>query len=129
MVDPVTDYVDRIEDEVKMLKRNLASWITFAVVDDNSHTKDNHRPLPIVKYSSSYNGVDSMEVVSDLSKLSVEAQKVIASALEEWHGAALIQCLDQLGKTVDSLKKELIAEPTPSAGQASGKVAKDEFSS
>ena len=98
-MDGITKRIEKIEDEVLMLKRNLASWMTFA---------DDSKSLPMVTYSSSYNGKDTLETVSDLSQLVPEAQQVISSALEDWHGAAVIQCLCELGKTIKQLELELL---------------------
>jgi hypothetical protein len=106
-VDEITKRIEKIEDEVLTLKRNLASWMTFA---------DEGRTLPIVSYRSSYNGKDTLEAVSDLSQLVPEAQQVISGALEEWHGAAVLQCLGELGKTIKQLERELL-------GTADAKVA------
>lgn len=105
-MDAITTRIEKIEDEVLMLKRNLASWMTFA---------DEDRSLPIVSYRSSYNGKDTLEAVSDLSQLVPEAQQVISSALEEWHGAAVVQALEQLEKTCSLLRSELM-DPKPAAG-------------
>ena len=132
-MDEITKRIEKIEDEVLMLKRNLASWMTFA---------DEGRPLPIVSYRSSYNGKDTLETVSDLSQLVPEAQEVISNALEEWHGAAVLQCLGELGKIIKQLEQELLGTadakaghlPTgpavPAAGAATlGGEPDDEFSS
>jgi len=132
-VDEITKRVEKIEDEVLMLKRNLASWMTFA---------DDGRALPIVSYRSSYNGKDTLETVSDLSQLVPEAQQVISSALEEWHGSAVLQCLGELGKTIKQLERELLGTadakaavppsgpPVPAAGAATlAKEPDDEFDS
>jgi|TARA_R110002110_G_scaffold144441_1_gene333641 hypothetical protein len=126
-VDEITKRVARIEDEVLMLKRNLASWMTFA---------DESRVLPIVSYRSSYNGKDTLETVSDLSQLVPEAQEVISDALEEWHGAAVIKCLGELGKTIKQLERELLGSPAiaaavtgPLGAAALVEESDDEFSS
>ena len=123
-MDEITKRVARIEDEVLMLKRNLASWMTFA---------DESRVLPIVSYRSSYNG---KETVSDLSQLVPEAQEVISDALEEWHGAAVIKCLGELGKTIKQLERELLGSPAiaaavtgPLGAAALVEESDDEFSS
>ena len=132
-MDAITTRVEKIEDEVLMLKRNLASWMTFV---------DDAKTLPIVSYRSSYNGKDTLEVVSDLSQLVPEAQEVISSALEEWHGSAVIQCLNTLGNTIKQLERELMGTadakaaalpsgpPVPAAGAATlVKEPADEFDS
>jgi len=132
-VDEITRHMDKIEDEVLTLKRNLASWLTFA---------DDSKSLPIVTYRSSYNGKDTLETVSDLSQLVPEAQEVISNALEEWHGAAVLQCLGELGKTIKQLERELLGTtdakaaappsgpPVPAAGAATlVKEPADEFDS
>jgi len=132
-VDEITRHMDKIEDEVLTLKRNLASWLTFA---------DDSKSLPIVTYRSSYNGKDTLETVSDLSQLVPEAQEVISNALEEWHGAAVLQCLGELGKTIKQLERELLGTadakaaapstgpPVPAAGAATlAREPDDEFDS
>tara|TARA_R110002020_G_scaffold276042_2_gene491257 strand:- start:20522 stop:20923 length:402 start_codon:yes stop_codon:yes gene_type:complete len=106
-VDEITKRVEKIEDEVLMLKRNLASWMTFA---------DDSKSLPMVTYRSSYNGKDTLETVSDLSQLVPEAQEAISNALEEWHGAAVIECLSELGKTIKQLERELLGTADAKAG-------------
>lgn len=132
-MDEITRRMDKIEDEVLTLKRNLASWLTFA---------DDSKSLPIVTYRSSYNGKDTLETVSDLSQLVPEAQQVISSALEEWHGAAVLQCLNELGGTIKQLERELLGTadakaaapltgpPVPAAGAATlAREPDDEFDS
>lgn len=132
-MDAITTRIEKIENEVLTLKRNLASWMTFA---------DDSKSLPMVKYHSSYNGKETLETVSDLSQLVPEAQEVISAALEEWHGAAVIQCLGELGKTIKQLEQELLGTadakagpvssgpPVPAAGAATlSREPDDEFSS
>ena len=108
--------IDRMEEEILMLKRNVASWRSFGDAD---------KALPIVSYRGTYNGVDTLEISSDLSKLSPEAQSDISANLSEWHGSAVIQSLEQLMKVVDNLKSELLSGAEPTAVEESD----DEFSS
>ncbi len=108
--------VDKIEEEILMLKRNVASWRSFGDVD---------KALPIVSYRGTYNGVDTLEISSDLSKLTPEAQEAISANLAEWHGAAVIQGLEQLIKVADNLKSELLSGSEPVAAEE----PEDEFSS
>ena len=119
-MDAITVSIEKIEDEVLTLKRNIASWVTFSAEG---------RALPIVSYSSSYNGKDEVKSFSDLSKLEEDAQEVISNALEDWHGAAVIQALVELGRTVDSLKAELmVGASEPVSAEAVGEPS-NEFSS
>lgn len=121
-MDEITKRIEKIEDEVLMLKRNLASWMTFA---------DDSKALPMVTYRSSYNGKDTLETVSDLSQLVPEAQEAISSALEEWHGAAVIESLGELGKTIKQLEQELLGThpPVPAVAAAPPEESDDEFGS
>lgn len=119
-MDAITVSIEKIEDEVLMLKRNIASWATFS---------EEGRALPIVSYSSSYNGKDEVKSFSDLSKLEEDAQEVISSALENLHGAAVIQSLVELGRTIDSLKAGLLVDASePVSAEAVGEPS-NEFSS
>ena len=113
-MDRITKRIEKIEDEVLMLKRNLASWMIFA---------DDSKALPMVTYRSSYNGKDTLETVSDLSQLVPEAQEAISDALEEWHGAAVIQCLGELGKTINQLERELLGTADAKESSAPRAVA------
>ena len=100
--------IDKMEEEILMLKRNVASWRSFG---------DDQKSLPIVSYRGTYNGVDSLDISSDLSKLTPEAQSAISANLSEWHGAMVIQGLQQLVKVADNLKAELLSGAEPTAAE------------
>ena len=116
MEDIIGVSIDKLEEEILMLKRNVASWRSFG---------DGDKALPIVTYRGTYNGVDTLEISSDLSKLTSEAQVAISDNLSEWHGSMVIQGLEQLIKVAANLKSELLSGAEPVAPEEPA----DEFSS
>ena len=116
MEDIIGVSIDKMEEEILMLKRNVASWRSFG---------DEQKSLPIVTYRGTYNGVDTLEISSDLSKLDADAQMSLSANLSEWHGAMVIQGLEQLIKVAGNLKAELLSGAEPVAPEE----LDDEFSS
>ena len=81
MSDQIGNYTQSMEAAFTNLTRNLASWHSFA-----SEGKE----LPIVSYRASVDGVKSLEVVSDLSRLPAGDGETIKAILSQHHGAQVL---------------------------------------
>ena len=103
MSDQIADYMERLGDTFINLTRNLASWRSFAT---------NSRELPIVTYHASVNGVKSLEVASDLSKLPVGDAETIKAILSQHHGAQVLAALESVASMAGEFRSHLTAPST-----------------
>ena len=83
----IASYVESLEDAITMLKRNLASWNSFA---------NKNSALPIVTYQASVNGVKAMDAVSDLSRLDPKDAEVVGEILATNHGGEVLASLEAI---------------------------------
>tara|TARA_R100000005_G_C4951283_1_gene171698 strand:- start:166 stop:492 length:327 start_codon:yes stop_codon:yes gene_type:complete len=88
--------VENIENSFKEFQRNFASWHVFAC-----------GKMPIVSYRASSNGVNSLDVVSDLSHLDETDQAAMCDILMRLHGSALVNSLENLIREASWLHGEL----------------------
>jgi hypothetical protein len=123
MSDQISSYIEQLEDALKNIRRNLASWRSFS-------TKNS---LPIVQYNASVDGVKTVEAISDLSILPEEQQATISGFLVDFHGEEALRSLVNLQLIAeqfalvltgnDSEKEEILEAEYPSS---SGKSDDDD---
>ena len=94
----IANYVESLEDAITMLKRNLASWNSFA---------NKNSALPIVTYQASVNGVKAMDAVSDLSRLDPKDAEVLGEILATHHGGEVLASLDAISTLSSSFSTHL----------------------
>ena len=130
MSDIIANYVESMEETLTSLTRNLASWRSFAT---------DSRELPIVTYLASVNGVKSLEVASDLSKLPVGDAETVKAILAQHHGAQVLRALELVELTAEKFKDHLtspqsekadtavLGEDIPEADYPEGNHGNDDF--
>ena len=102
MSDKIADYTETLEGMVTVVTRELAAWRSFA---------DESRELPIVTYSASVNGVKSVDVASDLSKLSTGDSQTIKSILSQHHGERVVKGLHNIETLAKEFREHLTQTP------------------
>lgn len=94
----IASYVESLEDAITMLKRNLASWNSFA---------NKNSALPIVTYQASVNGVKAMDAASDLSRLDPKDAEVVGEILATHHGGEVLASLEAINTLSASFSTHL----------------------
>lgn len=115
MSDKISNYMDSMEDTFINLKRNLASWHSFATAS---------RSLPVVTYRASVNGVKTLEVASDLSQLPVGDAETIKAILAQYHGSQVLKALELVKLTAEKFESHLTS-PSPEVEEAAASAVAD----